>query len=238
MRHLPNFITLLNLLCGCLAVISILNGDTNLTGILIINALIFDFLDGFLARMLNAYSEIGKQLDSLADMVSFGFVPGMIMYKLFIDNYPVLQQGDWMFKIGSIFMFIVTLFSALRLSLFNIDPRQASYFIGVPTPAITLLILAFPFIALHDQFGIAPFLLQPLSLMIIAAICSYLLVAEIPLISLKIKSLKWSESKAQLLLIIGAIVLGFTLRFAASPVIIIYYILLSLIYPPNKKQVV
>ena len=120
-----------------------------------LTALVLDFLDGFLARMMNAYSELGKQLDSLADMVTFGFVPGMILYQLFIDHYPIAQHDDLMFKIGSIFMFTVTLFSALRLALFNIDPRQASYFIGVPTPANTLLILAFPFIALHDEFGIA-----------------------------------------------------------------------------------
>lgn len=202
-----------------------------------LTALVLDFLDGFLARMMNAYSELGKQLDSLADMVTFGFVPGMILYKLFIDHYPIAQHDDWMFKIGSIFMFTVTLFSALRLALFNIDPRQASYFIGVPTPANTLLILAFPFIALHDEFGIASFLFQPFALLMIAAVCSYLLVAEIPLISLKIKSLKWSESKAQLLLILGAVILGLTLRYAASPVIIIYYIILSLIYPPHKKQI-
>ncbi len=201
-----------------------------------LTALVLDFLDGFLARMMNANSELGKQLDSLADMVTFGFVPGMILYQLFIDHYPIAQHDDLLFKIGSILMFTVTLFSALRLALFNIDPRQASYFIGVPTPANTLMILAFPFIALHDEFGIASFLFQPLSLMIIAAICSYLLVAEIPLISLKIKSLKWSESKAQILLIIGAVILGFTLKYAASPVIIIYYIILSLIYPPYKKQ--
>lgn len=201
-----------------------------------LTALVLDFLDGFLARMMNANSELGKQLDSLADMVTFGFVPGMILYQLFIDHYPIAQHDDLLFKIGSILMFTVTLFSALRLALFNIDQRQASYFIGVPTPANTLMILAFPFIALHDEFGIASFLFQPLSLMIIAAICSYLLVAEIPLISLKIKSLKWSESKAQILLIIGAVILGFTLKYAASPVIIIYYIILSLIYPPYKKQ--
>lgn len=217
--------------------ISIFNGDINLCGVLVLTALVLDFLDGFLARMMNAYSELGKQLDSLADMVTFGFVPGMILYKLFIDHYPIAQHDDWMFKIGSIFMFTVTLFSALRLALFNIDPRQASYFIGVPTPANTLLILAFPFIALHDEFGIASFLFQPFALLMIAAVCSYLLVAEIPLISLKIKSLKWSESKAQLLLILGAVILGLTLRYAASPVIIIYYIILSLIYPPHKKQI-
>ena len=221
-----------------MAVISIFNGNVNLTGILIITALLLDFLDGFLDRLLKAYSDIGKQLDSLADMVSFGFVPGMIMYKLFIDNYPLDSIGGFTFNLGSVIMFTITLFSALRLALFNIDPRQTTYFIGVPTPAITLLILSFPFIALHDEFGIAPFLFQPLSLVLIVAICSYLLIAEIPLISLKIKSLKWSESKAQLLLILGAIVLSFTLRYAASPVIIIYYIILSLIYPPNKKQII
>jgi CDP-diacylglycerol--serine O-phosphatidyltransferase len=133
-------------------------------------------------------------------------------------------------------MFAVTLFSCLRLAKFNIDPRQASYFIGLNTPSNTFLVMSLPMILNHDEFGLGPIILNPVFLIVFAAVSSYLLVAEIPFLSFKIKSLSWKDAKPQLLLIIGALLFLVIFRFVALPIIILYYVILSLIYPPNKKQ--
>jgi CDP-diacylglycerol--serine O-phosphatidyltransferase len=156
---IPNIITLLNLLCGCLAIVFAFDGNLVWSAYLVGIAAVLDFLDGFVARALKQYSEIGKQLDSLADMVTFGVVPGVVMFQIFkasffIETYtsflktwdPVTKPNahfDYSILICSI-AFLLTLFSALRLAKFNIDTRQSESFIGVPTPANAILICSFP----------------------------------------------------------------------------------------------
>lgn len=235
-KHLPNLMTLMNLFCGCLAIISLFNGHFDNALILVVIAGILDFFDGFVARMVKANSELGKQLDSLADMVTFGVVPGFTLFFLFTRTiFSLSEMGGTITNLLPYLMFSVTLFSCLRLAKFNIDPRQASYFIGLNTPSNTFLVMSLPLILNHDEFWLAPIILNPAFLIVFAAVSSYLLVAEIPFLSFKIKSLTWKDAKPQILLLVGAVIFLMTLRFAALPIIILYYLILSLIYPPHKN---
>ncbi len=231
--------TLLNLLCGCIALVSVFHGRIDHAAILVVIAGILDFLDGFVARMMNAHSELGKQLDSLADMVTFGVVPGVILFNLMLQSsYFATFESRLLFSVLKYYMFIVTLFSCLRLAKFNIDPRQTTYFIGLNTPTNTFMILALPLILRHDSFGLGSFILNPFILVGIASLSAFLLVAEIPFISLKFKSLKWNDNRPQYLLILGALLLLIAFRYAGPPLVVIFYLILSLIFPPDKKQVV
>jgi len=234
MRHLPNLMTLANLFCGCLAITSIFNGELTMASNFILIAALLDFGDGFVARKFNAFSELGKQLDSLADMVSFGLVPGLMLYTLYIIGLPKFNmQSEWMLM-GQYFMFIVTIFSCLRLAIFNIDTRQSNHFIGLPTPGNTLMIISFPYILSGDVLGLGTMINHPYFLIVFAAISAYLLVAEIPLFALKFKSFSWELNKGPyLLLIVSALAILF-LQVAAAPVIILFYVILSLIFPPSK----
>lgn len=232
MRHLPNLITLANLFCGCMAIVSVFKGDFDTAGILVIVATVLDFLDGFAARMLKAYSDIGKQLDSLADMVTFGVLPGFMLYHIF-GRENSGRMSDELLMAGQYFMLIVTLFSALRLAKFNIDTRQTDSFIGVPTPANTLMVISLGFMLQHDDFGCSGIIGNPIFLTVFAVVSSFLMVAEIPLISLKFKAFGFSENKARYILLLTALILILLLRYAAPPVIIIFYVLLSLIFPPK-----
>lgn len=235
MKQLPNLMTLANLLCGCLAIIQLFDGNFQNAGILVVIAGVLDFFDGFVARMVHASSELGKQLDSLADMVTFGVVPGFVLYHLFsLTENQFNPDNSFWFVILRYYMFVVTLFSCLRLAKFNIDPRQASYFIGVPTPANTFLVVSIPFMLDHDTFRLTTVVLNPYFLVGFATISAYLLVANIPLISFKFKTFGWKENQPRYLLMLGVIAALLILKYAAFPVIIIFYLILSLIYPPDK----
>ncbi len=236
MRHLPNMITLCNLFLGCLAVVAIFNAKLEQAGLFIVGALIADFFDGFAARALKAYSELGKQLDSLADMMSFGLVPGMMLYTLFYMGSSSSDASENVLLAGRCFMFIVPLFSALRLAKFNIDPRQATYFIGLPTPANALVIMSFPFIIGHDEFGLSAFIYHPFFLITYSLVSSLLLIAEIPLLSLKFSSIDFRRNKGVYFLLAGSILLVLFFRYAAVPLIILFYVILSLLLPPDKQK--
>jgi len=235
MRHLPNLMTLANLFCGCLAIVSIFCGELTTASTFIFIAALLDFGDGFVARKLNAFSDLGKQLDSLADMVSFGVVPGLMLYAIFVMGSTRFDFDPTLMLMGQYFMFSVTLFSCLRLAMFNIDTRQSSYFIGVPTPANTLMIMSLPFILANDTWGLSQYIYHPVFLIIFAGISSYLLVAEIPLLALKFKSFAWNVNKGPYLLLIVSGLCILLLKFAAAPIILIFYVILSLIFPPHKK---
>jgi CDP-diacylglycerol--serine O-phosphatidyltransferase len=235
MRHLPNLLTLLNLLCGCIAVVSVFHGRYDYVVILVMVALVADFFDGFAARMLNVSGPFGKELDAIADMVTFGFLPGVIFYHLMLkSSYFIQFESHLMFSFLKYYMFIIPLFSALRLAKFNTDPRQSAHFIGLPTPANTLWIISLPFIVQQDILGLAPVLRNPFTLVGLASLSAWIMVAEIPLLSLKIKPSQIGKARPQLLLLAGSLVFILTLRIAAPPVIIAWYVLLSLIYPPAK----
>ncbi|TGE26045.1 CDP-diacylglycerol--serine O-phosphatidyltransferase [Hymenobacter aquaticus] len=223
-NHLPNAVTCLNLFAGCLALCNIFAGHLETAAYLVGLAAAFDFADGLLARALHASSPIGKDLDSLADMVSFGVVPGAILFHL-------LQRGgglpEWLPYAG----FIVTVFSALRLAKFNNDTRQNTSFIGLPTPACTLVVASLPLILAHDTFGLTDLILNPWVLLGLTALLSGLLVAEIPLFALKFKNLTWQDNSLRFIFLLLAVALLVGLGATAIPLIVLLYVGLSVVRP-------
>lgn len=233
-KHIPNFITCLNLFSGCLAIYFIFQQQLTSAAYLVALAAVFDFWDGLVARILHVHSELGKQLDSLADMVSFGVVPGTMMLqllKLSLERQPTLgtEVGTWLPFAG----FILTIFSALRLAKFNLDTRQTSSFIGVPTPANTILIVSLPLILANDTYGLSGIILNPFALLGITLLFSYLLISEVPLFALKFKNMRWQDNQKQFIFLGLAIVLFTWLNFTAVPILVAFYILLSLFKPSS-----
>ena len=219
----------MNLLSGCIAVVMIFRGHLTWAAYLVLVAALFDLLDGMAARMLNVSSPIGKELDSLADMISFGLVPGAMLFRMLMENVHAVSANENVVRLIQFFPFVVTIFSALRLAKFNIDTRQSDSFIGLPTPANTLLIISFPLMLANDEYGLRNFLLNPYFILLITVLQSYLLVSPLPLIALKFKDMKWQNNSYQYVLVILSAALLVILKFAAIPVIIFLYILLSLI---------
>jgi CDP-diacylglycerol--serine O-phosphatidyltransferase len=229
-RHLPNLFTCLNLLCGCLAIVFVFKGEIALFSACIAGSLFFDFLDGLAARALNAGSLLGKELDSLADMVSFGLVPGAIMYHLFLISVPVSLNADaqWV-RMVSFLPFIITVFSALRLAKFNIDTRQTDSFLGLPTPAATIFVTGIALVIEYDRFHLTPTLLNSYLIGGLALVISYMLVSEVPLFALKFKSFGWRNNRMQYILLGTGAVLTWFLHAAAIPLTVILYVILSFI---------
>ena len=231
-RHLPNALTCVNLLCGCIALTLIFAGDL-VTGAYFVGiAAVADFFDGLVARALRVSSPIGKDLDSLADMVSFGVVPGAILYKLLTKGMGFESNvEDFMLPGPGIFFpylgFIVTIFSALRLAKFNNDTRQTTSFIGLPTPACTLVVASLPLILAKDAFGLRNFILHPLVLIGLTVVLSGLLVAELPLFALKFKNLQWRGNRRRFIFVGLALGLVVWLKAAGVPLAVLLYVLLS-----------
>lgn len=218
-KHLPNAITCANLFSGCIGIVFAFKGNLETAAYFVIFSGIFDFFDGMTARLLNVKSAIGKDLDSLADMVSFGFLPGVIMFHL-------LKASDYSSEYLPYLGFIITVFSALRLAKFNNDTRQTEDFIGLNTPMNTLFICSLPFIANDYPQIIASSIL----LIAITAITSFLLVSEIKIFSLKFSDLSWAKNKIKFIfLILSAILIAF-LKFAAIPFVLVLYIALSVLH--------
>ncbi|TAH43254.1 MAG: CDP-diacylglycerol--serine O-phosphatidyltransferase [Bacteroidetes bacterium] len=240
-KHLPNLFTCLNLFTGCIAVVMIFRDHFNWAAYLIFIAAFFDLLDGMTARKLNLFSSFGKELDSLADMISFGFVPGAIMFKLFQrSDYISWPLPDNLLRIVQFVPFVLTVFSALRLAKFNLDSRQTSSFIGLPTPANTLLVVSFPMILLHCDSSIGLLFVNPVFLLCITALLSFLLISEIPLFALKFKNLSFRENFYQYVLLFSSAILLPILTWLAIPVIFALYFALSFLKsmaaPGSKLQ--
>jgi CDP-diacylglycerol---serine O-phosphatidyltransferase len=231
-RNIPNALTCGNLLCGCVGVVEAFHNNLLLSCVLIGIALIFDFLDGFLARLLKVSSAIGKDLDSLADMVTFGLLPSIIMYQLLMQSIPDLF-GIW----KAYPAFIMAIFSAIRLAKFNNDPRQTDSFIGVPTPANAMLVASLPFIVHLESDFWKEIIINTNNLLILTVVMSYLLVMEVPLIALKFKNFGWKGNEARFILIALTLVLLATLKILAVPAILIIYILLSVAVNIGKKSI-
>ncbi|MEW5676279.1 CDP-alcohol phosphatidyltransferase family protein [Flavobacterium enshiense] len=234
-KQIPNLITFLNLICGLLALIHAFNGNYNEAFSLVCLGIFFDFWDGFFARMFNAQSPLGVQLDSLADMVTSGVVPGVVMYKMLSDiqeNQDIYNLTPETFYMGAVpyIGFIITVASCFRLAKFNIDDRQTESFIGLPTPANALLIMSIPMILFANQFEwLSDILSNPYFLVGLSFLSAYLLNAEIPLFSLKVKYFSWEKNKLQVsFLAVSAILLVF-FQFLAIPMIILFYVLLSVV---------
>ena len=222
-RHVPNIFTSLNIICGFIGITQALN--TAESGLLIACylvglAAIFDFLDGLSARLLGAYSDLGKQLDSLADMVSFGLLPGMIMYKLMLVVSPAESMLPYVAA-------VIPLFSALRLAKFNLDDGQKETFIGLPTPAHGIFIASLPLAGY--QYSEISILVDPVALALLSGITSLLMVSKIPMFSLKMRTKRWSNNKIPYLFIIGSLIIISIFHFIGFTIVIILYILISLI---------
>ncbi|MFP4023892.1 MAG: CDP-diacylglycerol--serine O-phosphatidyltransferase [Thiohalospira sp.] len=235
-KHIPNFITSLNLLSGCLSIVLAFEGYLLLAVYMIFLSAIFDFFDGMSARLLNVYSEVGKQLDSLADVVSFGVAPSVIVFFLMkgalfettyiapLANLPII---DILFLISP---FLIAVFSGLRLAKFNVDERQNESFIGLPTPANALFFVSLYIITLvSDNFMVKLVIQNKVFLLILIIVFSFLLIAEFPMFSLKFKNLGIRGNKIRFIFIGLSAVLLILLQSIAIPVIIILYILLSVI---------
>jgi len=236
-------VTLLNLLCGSVATIFAVNGNMKLTALFVFLGIFFDFFDGLLSRKLNVQSTLGLQLDSLADMVTSGLVPGLVMFHLLsmtIDksvfdavagDWPtIMYWSDFRMSIIPFFGLFITLASAYRLAKFNISTNQSDSFIGLPTPANALLILSLPLILefQHNDMMNA-IILNTWFLFAITALSCYLLNAHIKLLSFKFKNFSFKDNASRYILIMLSAIIVVIFQFAAIPLIIAAYILISLL---------
>ena len=212
-KHIPNTITLLNLSSGAIAVLAAYEGNYRLALVCIILSAILDFFDGLSARLLKAYSPIGKELDSLADVISFGLAPSMIAYSLMADAFGIYAFAS----------LLIAAFSALRLAIFNIDERQTSSFIGMPTPANALLWIGMAYG--YGEF----FIYNPYITLVLVCLTSYLLVSPLPMFSLKIKNFSFGDNLFQFLLVIFSLILIIIFRLNCIAWIVGLYILLSVV---------
>ncbi len=224
--YIPHFITLLNLFSGCVAVIFALEGNMKLTALFVCLGVFFDFFDGLLARKLKVESELGVQLDSLADMVTSGLVPGLVLFHLL----GLAPQLSWeTYNLLPYFGLLVTLASAFRLAKFNISTNQSDAFIGLPTPANTLLIISLPLILEYQHSdAINATILNPWFLIVLTLVSCYLLNAPIKLIALKFKTWNFKDNASRYILIVLSIAILAIFQFAGIPLVIIAYILLSI----------
>ena len=239
-KHIPNFITTLNLFSGCIGIIIALQYRIDYAAYFIALAAFFDFLDGLVARLLHVKSEIGKELDSLADVVSFGVLPGIIVYQLMANSPNTPAEGLFSYiSIFSLVALIIPVLSAVRLAKFNLDTRQTTSFIGLPVPANALFLGSLPLIKMQAGFSDSLSWLTVITdnyyvLAFIAVGMSLLLVSEIPLISLKFRNLKFADNKPQFILVAFTILAFVLFTFTAIPLIILAYIILSLIFKPTS----
>ena len=237
---LPNLLTLGNLFCGCLACVLLIKGfSASLILSLIIISLIFDLLDGMVARALKINSEIGVQLDSLADMVTFGLLPGILTYFMLENTFPISTGAGYSKLIIDIPWiplsgFFITLFSALRLAKFNVDTEQSTYFKGLATPANTILIFSLFWIQNQNGFIISKEL-DLYFLIGITILSCYLLIANIPLFSFKFKGFTWKDNHFKYVFIIICILSLILFQMNAVPFIILLYIITSIIF---RKKII
>lgn len=254
MKQLPNIFTLLNLFFGCVAIVFILqNGMVSLTNqegglmlmlpekiywasVFIGMAAVIDFLDGLVARIMKVNTEMGKQLDSLADIVSFGVAPGMIVYQFLRLSFAQHENGLDISVLWLLPAFIIPCAGAYRLARFNLDKEQSYGFKGVPIPAAGLLIASFPLIYWYSNAPLAVgLLLNTWFWYALIAIIAYLMVSRIPMIALKFKKLNIKSDLPKFILITVAVVSGMVLKWLAVPVVFLAYILLSMAMPQYAR---
>jgi CDP-diacylglycerol--serine O-phosphatidyltransferase len=230
-KHLPNFITILNLMCGVVAVFLAINGRTEPAAYLIFCGALFDFMDGFAARALKAYSEIGKELDSLADLISFGFAPAAILSNIMYGK-KYLSLGQSIFEMGLkdqivvLFPFILVAFAALRLAKFNVDTRQSENFLGLTTTATGIFTASFALLLKGGPFWLHMMTTTTFLIVMVAIFCS-LLVSEIPMFSLKFKSFKWAGNEQRFILLAAGLGFIIWLGMGGICLLILLYILFS-----------
>jgi CDP-diacylglycerol--serine O-phosphatidyltransferase len=230
-KQIPNLLTLGNLFCGTIATVFAVEGNFTYASLFVVIGIFFDFFDGFVARLLKVSGELGKQLDSLADMVTSGVVPGVFMFKLIqnnlINNSNLLDDN---FFDASLIGFIITLAACFRLARFNIDTRQSESFIGLPTPAMCLFVISLPLIQENSNIIFVQNLLSNNYVLIaITWLLSYLMNAEIPLFSLKFKDYSIKKNWIVYLFLTFSLVLILLINYLSIPIIIILYLVLSII---------
>ncbi len=230
-KHIPNSITLLNLFSGSMAVIVALEGSLLLASALLGLSAVFDFFDGFVARLLKVKSDIGKELDSLADVISFGLAPSVILFYLIREHTRVLQPG-WTDYVPYTALLIAG-FSALRLAKFNLDTRQTDSFLGLPTPANALFIASLPFFsgpaAVQDAGWLTVLAGNPVFLLVLIPVSCIMLVSEIPLLAMKFShGFSFKDNKLKYLLVLLAIAGFLFLQWASIPLLVMAYVLISL----------
>jgi CDP-diacylglycerol--serine O-phosphatidyltransferase len=241
-QHLPNLLTLCNLAIGFLSIIMALENQLLFASWLILLAGLFDFLDGFAAKMLGAISEFGKQLDSLADIVSFGMAPAAIVYKLMeyalMNKLPLsgLTDANFLERIYLYSPMLLVLFAAIRLAAFNIQDNQEG-FTGLATPAAAIFFAGLCMVVIsHPQSGFTNFLLKPNHLIMIILMISILMILRIPMFSLKFPGFGWKGNEIRYLFIAVFLILLIILQEIALPVIILVYLLLSFISLLSKTN--
>lgn len=234
-KHIPNLITLLNVFCGCIAMLFAVHGRFEMAALFVFLGIVFDFFDGLAARLLNVKSALGLQLDSLADMVTSGVVPGVVLYKLLEmslsngwETNGFLAAELEISSLWPLLGFVVTLASGYRLAKFNVDENQTDSFIGLPTPANALLILSLPLILMyHNNELLNAIILNPWFLMGLTFLSAFLLNAKLPLFALKFKNWSFKGNEIRYIFVFLSIILLTTMKYLAVPAIIVLYILLS-----------
>jgi CDP-diacylglycerol---serine O-phosphatidyltransferase len=249
MKQIPNLFTLLNLIFGCIAIVFILQTSESIVllqqeGFTEVNlpekitwgcffifaAGVVDFLDGFVARLFKATSGMGEQLDSLADVVSFGVAPGLILYQLLRISFAQEENG---LDISMAFLlpaFLIPAAAAWRLAKFNLDSEQATSFKGVPTPAVGLVVASFPLIIHFQTFNLQFVFINKWLLYAIIIVLSYLMISNLPLMSMKIKDLSFRNNLARYILLALGIIAAISLKWFAIPVIFLLYVIISLTF--------
>jgi CDP-diacylglycerol--serine O-phosphatidyltransferase len=230
----PNAITAMNLVCGSMSVFFAVDGQLGWAAVFIFAAAVFDFLDGFAARLLKAYSAIGKELDSLADMVSFGLAPAAIVFTmleltLFGKNQAIQEiEANWSQWITLVTSLVIPVAGAFRLAKFNTDDRQSEQFLGMPIPANAIFFASLALILeLGTNVAIVPVILNKFTLLSAIFACSFLMVSELPMFNLKFKNLKLKENALRFLFLGITLLMLVFLQLYALPLIIIWYVLLS-----------
>ena len=225
-RIVPHLFTLFNLFLGCLSIVYLFNGNFMIVPHLIFWACVADFFDGFAARMLKVSSPMGLQLDSLADMVTFGVVPSMVLYHFLLKAFQLPPEQAVMYAAPA---FILALFSALRLAKFNIDTRQTTGFLGLATPGSTAFVVSLIPIVENNVFGLQNLVLNPIFLYCSILILSLLLIVDLPMFSLKFKHYRWRGNEIRYIFITTVFSTLGIVGFAGIPFVILFYIFLSVI---------
>lgn len=227
-KHIPNSITLLNLFCGCIALVFAFHRNFEMAFYFVCLGIFLDFFDGFFARLFKVSSPLGLQLDSLADMVTSGVVPGLVMYQMMVDNSTAASESY--LQIFPYLGFLIALGSCYRLANFNIDTRQTDSFIGLPTPANALFILSLPLVLKYsDSIFVLEILTNPWVLLAITLLSASILNAEIPLFSLKIKKFNFAANALQISFLMLSLLLLIFFHYLGIPLLIISYVLLSVV---------
>ena len=250
-KHIPNLFTLLNLFSGMIAVVMAATDELTAAAFFVFLGVFFDFFDGFFARKFNVEGEFGKQLDSLADMVTSGVVPGIIMFQLML--YATKGQwfmelscdvGNWRDYKDTYFYFIpftgllISLAAAYRLANFNIEERQSNSFIGLPTPAFSIFVVSLPLVLFYGDNSLINELLQNIYVLLTFTFLGcYMMNAEIPLFSLKFKNYAWKGNEVKYIFLVITIILLSTLKLVAVPLTILLYVVLSVLQNSIKKGV-